>query len=242
MNTRKHQIEIRGIKVEVVRKDIKNLHVGVYPPSGRVRVATPLRLNDDAVRMAVITRLGWIRRQQDNYENQQRQSEREMVTGESHYVQGHRYLLDVVDHNGPASISIKNNTTLELKVRPQIGIRRKQAVLQEWYRQRLKAKVPELIAKWEPIIGVRASGWEIRKMKTHWGSCSIENKRIRFNLELAKKSESCLEYILVHEMIHLLERLHNDTFKKHMDHFLPQWRIYRDELNSMPLAHEDWKY
>ncbi len=242
MNTKKHQIEVKGIRVEVVRKDIKNLHVGVYPPNGRVRVATPLRLDDDAVRMAVITRLGWIRRQIDSFENQQRQSEREMVTGESHYVGGRRYLLDVIEHNKPALLQIKNNKTLELKVRPGTSASRKQAILQEWYRQQLKTKVPELIDKWEPIIGVKVSSWEIRKMKTHWGSCSIEKKKIRLNLELAKKSETCLEYILVHEMIHLLERLHNEAFKNHMDYFMPQWRMHRDELNSLPLANEDWKY
>ena len=242
MNTKKHQIEVKGIKVEVVRKDIKNLHLGVYPPNGRVRVATPLRLDDDAVRMAVITRLGWIRRQQSSFENQQRQSDREMVTGESHYVQGHRYLLDVIEHNGLATIEIKNNTTLELKIRPETEIHRRQMMLQEWYRQRLKVQIPELIAKWEPIIGVKISGWEVRKMKTHWGTCSIETKKIRLNLELAKKSELCLEYILVHEMIHLFERLHDESFKKHMDRFMPQWRMHRDELNSLPLAHEDWLY
>lgn len=242
MNTKNHQIEVNGIAVEVVRKDIKNLHLGVYPPGGRVRVATPLRLDDDAVRMAVISRLGWIRRQQTNFENQQRQSEREMVTGESHYVQGHRYLLDVIEHNVPALVRIKNNTTLELRIRTGTDRRKREAVLQEWYRQQLKAQVLELIAKWEPIIGVTVNDWGIRKMKTHWGTCNIEAKRIRLNLELAKKSPSCLEYILVHEMIHLLERLHNEFFQKHIDYFMPQWRMCRDELNSMPLAHEDWKY
>ena len=242
MTTKRHQIEVRGIPVEVVRKDIKNLHLGVYPPNGRVRVAVPLRLNDEAVRLAVISRLGWIRRQQNDFEQQERQSQREMVTGESHYVQGHRYRLDVIEHNGPASVCLPNNRTLELRVRPGTSRDKREAVLHKWYRKRLREQIPPLIDKWEPKIGVTVSDWGIKRMKTRWGSCNIEARRIWLNLELAKKPASCLEYILVHEMVHFLERHHNERFRELMDRLMPQWRLYRDELKRSPLSHENWQY
>ena len=228
--------------MEVVRKDIKNLHLGVYPPAGRVRVAAPMRLGDEVVRLAVISRLGWIRRQQAGFGKQQRQSEREMVTGESHYVQGQRYRLDVIEHGGPASISLSNNTTLRLRVRPGTDRNKREAVLHRWYRQRMRKQIPELIAKWEPVIGVGIADWGIRRMKTLWGTCNTDARRIWLNLELAKKPVSCLEYILVHEMLHLLERHHNDRFRDYMDRFMPQWRLRREELNRAPLAHEGWRY
>ena len=242
MTTKRRQIEVHGIPVEVVRKDIKNLHLGVYPPKGRVRVAVPLRLDDEAVRLAVISRLGWIRRQQNGFEQQERQSERDMVTGESHYVQGRRYRLDVIEHQAPAAVSLRNNSTIELRVRPGTNRQKREAVLHRWYRQRLREQIPELIAKWEPVIEVDIADWGIKKMKTRWGSCNVDARRIWLNLELAKKPATCLEYILVHEMIHFLERHHNDQFREYMDGFMPQWRMHRDELNRSPLAHENWQY
>ncbi len=242
MTTKRHNIEVRGIPVEVVRKDIKNLHLGVYPPNGRVRVAAPLRLDDEAVRLAVISRLGWIRRQQNGFEQQERQSEREMVTGESHYFQGKRYRLDVIELAAPASVTLPKNTTLELRVRPGTDRGKREAVLNRWYRQRMREQIPELIAKWEPVIGADIADWGIKKMKTLWGSCNIDARRIWLNLELAKKPPKCLEYILVHEMVHLLERHHNERFLEYMEQFMPQWRLHRDELNRFPLAHEDWAY
>ncbi len=242
MSIRRHEIEVQGIPVEVVRKDIKNLHLGVYPPEGRVRVAAPLRLDDEAVRLAVISRLKWIHRQQDGFERQDRQSQREMVTGESHYVQGRRYLLNVIEHEGPAVICLPNNKTLELRVPPGTSRDKREAVLHQWYRQRLREQIPQLIAKWEPEIGVTVAEWSIKKMKTRWGTCNIDARRIWLNLELAKKPASCLEYILVHEMVHLLERHHNERFKQLMDRLMPLWRLHREELNRAPLSHENWVY
>ena len=233
---------MRGITVEVVRKDIKNLHLGVYPPEGRVRVAVPLRLGDEAVRLAVISRLPWIRRQQDGFEQQERQSRREMVSGESHYVEGRRYRLAVVEHDGPPSVSLPNNTTMELRVRPGTGRDGREALLHRWYRRRLREQIPPLLARWEPEIGVAVAQWGIKKMKTRWGTCSVDARRIWLNLELAKKPAPCLEYILVHEMVHLLERHHNDRFRQLMDRLMPQWRLHRAELNRAPLSHEDWAY
>lgn len=236
------RIEVSGIPVEIVRKEIKNLHVGVYPPSGRVRVAVPLRLDDEAVRLAVISRLGWIRRKQKEFEGQVRQSRREFVTGESHYFEGRRYRLDVIERDAPPTVKLRNNTRLELGVRPNSDREAREAVLHRWYRRHLRDQLPPLVAKWEPELGVTVEDVRIKKMKTLWGSCNIEARRIWLNLELAKKPSSCLVYILVHEMVHLLERHHNDRFRELMDNFLPQWRSYQDELNRAPLAHEDWQY
>jgi len=242
VTTERRQLEVSGIPVEVVRKDIKNLHLAVYPPHGRVRVAVPLRTGDETVRLAVISRLGWIRRQQKVLEQQPRQSEREMVTGESHFVWGRRYRLDVIEQDAPASVVIRNSKTLQLRVRPGTGREKREQVLQRWYRRLLRDRIADLRAKWEPRIGVRVASYGIKRMKTKWGACNIEERRIWLNLELAKKPPACLEYILVHELVHLLERHHNDRFRAYMDDFLPSWRLHREELNRAPLAHEDWEY
>jgi predicted metal-dependent hydrolase len=237
-----HTIEVRGIPVEIVRKDIKNLHVGVYPPEGRVRVAAPLRLDDEAVRLAVITRLGWIRRQQEGFQEQDRQSQREMATGESHYFLGRRYRLDVVEREGPPAIEVSNNTTMVLRVRTGTDRGVRDAVLQRWYRARLREQLPSLVTKWEARIGVQVAEIRVKRMKTRWGTCNSEARRIWLNLELVKKPICCLEYILAHEMAHLLERHHNERFRDLMDAAMPQWRLYREELNRAPLAHEEWRY
>ena len=237
-----HFIHVRGTPVEIVRKDIKNLHLGVYPPNGRVRVAAPLYLDDDAVRLAVISRLGWIRRKQADFEQQNRQSQREFVTGESHYFQGRRYRLDVTERDSPPTVRLLNNTTMGLSVRPGTDRDMREAVLYRWYRRELRDQLPALLAKWEPRVGVTVADVRIRKMKTLWGSCNIEAGRIWLNLELIKKPTSCLAYVLVHEMVHLIERSHNARFQALMDRFMPQWRLYRDELNRAPLAHADWRY
>jgi predicted metal-dependent hydrolase len=242
VTTSRGQIEVQGIPIEVVRKNIKNLHVGVYPPYGRVRVAAPTHVSDEAIRLAVVSRLAWIRRQQRSFSEQRRESEREMTSGESHYFQGRRYRLEVVEADGPASVGLKGKSKLQLKVRPGTDREAREAMLQRWYRARLREQVPGLIAKWEPVVGVSVAECRIKRMKTHWGTCSVEARRIWLNLELIKKPVECLEYILVHEMVHLLERQHTDRFKALMDRFMPKWRQYRDELNAGPLGHEHWEY
>lgn len=242
MTIDQRHITVRGISVEIVRKDIKHLHLGVYPPSGRVRVASPSRLDDDAVRLAVISRLGWIRRQQAEFAQQDRQSQREFVTGESHYFWGRRYRIDMIEHNGPPAVRLPNNTTMELRVRPGSDREVREAVLHRWYRHQLRAELPALVAKWQPRVGVIVNDVRIKKMKTRWGSCNAGAGRIWLNLELVKKPPSCLAYILVHEMVHFLERHHNERFRALMDALMPQWRLYKDELNRAPLAHETWRY
>lgn len=236
------QMKVSGIPVDIVRKDIKNLHLAVYPPHGRVRVAVPLRTSDETVRLAVVSRLGWIRRQQNALEQQVRQSQREMITGESHFVQGRRYRLNVIEEDAPASVAIRNGRTLELRVRPETDEAKRREALQSWYRKLLREQIPDLLVKWEPMVGVRVAHCGIKRMKTKWGTCNTDAKRIWLNLELAKKPPICLEYILVHEMVHLLERHHNERFRSYMDQLLPQWRSFRDELNRAPLSHEDWDY
>ena len=236
-----HSFQVRGIRVEVVRKDIKNLHLGVYPPMGRVRVAVPLVISDEAVRLAVIDKLGWIKRQKTKFVQQPRQSQREMVNGESHYFLGKRYRLRVHEVDAPARLAVRGIASLDLFVRPGATAAQREEVMQRWYREQLKALVPALLDKWQPLLGVQASYWGIKQMKTKWGSCNPASKRLWFNLELAKKPVACLEYIVVHELIHLLERRHSDRFTTLMDEFLPQWRTCRDTLNSGLLRQEVWR-
>jgi len=232
----KYTLDILGTPIEVVRKNIKNLHLAVYPPEGRVRVAAPLHMTEDAVRLAIITRISWIRKKQKAFKNQERQSRREMITGESHYFQGRRYRLRVVEINRPPTVKLSNNSTIELRVRPDSDRAKREAVLNEWYRKKLKEQIPAMISEWEPRIGVKVADWGVRKMKTRWGSCNTKARRIWLNLELAKKSLPCLEYVVVHEMLHLIERHHNDRFKSLMSELLPNWQTTRDELNRSPIG------
>jgi len=240
VSTEGDRIEIGGIEVEIVRKDIKHLHLGVYPPDGRVRVAVPLRLDDDAVRLAVISRLAWIRRKRAEFEGQDRQSRREFVTGESHYFEGRRYRLDVIESTGPTGIRLRDKAWIEMRVRPDAGRDAREAMLYSWYRARLRERIPELIAKWEPRIDVSVAEWRIRRMKTRWGTCNPDARRLWLNSELAKKPIPCLEYVVVHEMVHLIERAHNDRFRKILDRVMPGWGSRLDELNREHLVDEGW--
>lgn len=242
MTTETRHVTVSGIKVEVVRKDIKNLHLGVYPPHGRVRVAAPLVVSDEAVRLAVIDKLGWIKRQKAKFAEQPRQTQREMVNGESHYFLGQRYRLRVHERDAPASVAVRGVASLDLFVRPGASAAQREAVLLHWYREQLKALIPPLLEKWQPILGVQASHWGIKKMKTKWGSCNPTAKRLWFNLELAKKPAMCLEYLVVHELVHLLERNHTERFTALMNGFLPNWSVCRATLNSGVLGHEVWAY
>ncbi len=228
-------IRVREFDVEVVRKDIKNIHLATYPPDGRVRIAVPLHIDDDAVRAAVTAKAAWIRRQQKAFNNQARQSPREYVNGESHWVWGQRYRLELVETTAKQTAVIRGKK-LKLHVRPGATRDQRAAVLARWYREELNAEVPGLITKWEPVIGANVADWGIKAMRTKWGTCNRDARRIWVNLELAKKTPTCLEYLVVHEMVHLVERGHGDRFKNLMDQFLPDWRLRRDELNHAPLV------
>ena len=236
------ELEVSGIVVQVVRKAIKNLHLNVLPPDGRVRVSVPLHVTDDRVRAAIATRLAWIKKQQCEFANQPRQSKREMVTGETHYYMGTRFRLEVIERAGKHEVLQKSAHKLWLYVQPRTTLENRQKLLNEWYRHQLKERIPPLLNKWEEKIGVVANSWGVKKMKTKWGSCSIDARRIWLNLDLACKPPECLEYILVHELTHLLERNHNDRFKAYLDEFMPNWRLHRETLNQAPLANSDWVY
>lgn len=239
MNTSSSALRVSGIPIDVVYKEIKNLHIGVYPPAGRVRVAAPITFDDDKVRLAVVRRLTWIRRQRERLRTADRQSEREMVTGESHYVWGVRHRLKVIERSGRSHVELDGNRLL-LYVPDGTTVERRRDVLDQWYRQQLKLAIPAIIAKWEDTIGASVPRWGVRRMKTKWGSCNRETRHIWINLELAKKHPDCLEYIVVHEMTHYLERNHGDRFAQLMDGFMPDWRARRDLLNAAHLRHEDW--
>lgn len=239
MTTKAKQIEVSGIAVEVVRKPIKNLHIGVYPPDGRVRVAAPSRMAMEAIRLALIGKLGWIRKHQVRFAGQERQSPREYISGETHYYQGRRHRLNIQLHAGRPTVALRHGT-LELQIAPDTSIEQREALLYNWYRRQLKQQIPELLAKWEAVIGVQAAEWGVKRMKTRWGTCNPTARRIWLNLELIKKPLHCLEYIIVHELVHLLERHHNDRFASLMDQFMPLWRQYREELNRAPLGHGAW--
>jgi len=236
-----HRISVSGVQVDVIRKDIRNLHLGVYPPEGRVRVAAPLRVDDEAVRLAVITKLPWIKRQQTRFKTQERQSPRDYTYRETHYYLGKRYLLNVIEHAGPSRVEV-NKARIDLYVPVGSGAAKREQVMLKWYRKELKALIPPLVDPWQETLGVTVDDWGIKKMKTKWGSCNTDARRIWLNLELAKKPVQCLEYVVVHEMVHLLERNHTDRFRELMDRFMPQWRHYRDVLNQAPLSYETWSY
>jgi len=239
MSTASAYLTVRGIDVDVIYKDIKNLHIGVYPPMGRVRVAAPQRLDDDQVRLAVIQRLPWIKRQRKELQDAPRQSEREMVTGESHYVWGVRRRLKIAERPGRAHLEVYGER-LVLYTPADSPVDKRREYLDHWYREQLREAIPDLIARWEAKLEVSVPKWTIRRMKTKWGSCNRETRHIWFNVELAKKHPDCLEYIVVHEMAHYFERNHGDRFTKLMDKYLPDWRGRRDQLNGAPLAEETW--
>ena len=207
-----------------------------------MRVAVPEHVTDDNVRLAVISKLSWIKQQQRDFENQPRQSKRLFVSGECHYVFGRAFHFELIEHTGKHKIKHYQSGKLKMFVRKNTSIENKQKLIDSWYRKELKAKVIELIEKWQSIIGKKVKGFSIRKMKTKWGSCNPTSGTIILNLELAKKPPKCLEYIFVHEMIHFHERHHNQRFKELLGKHLPNWQLLKKQLNSSPLAHEEWSY
>jgi predicted metal-dependent hydrolase len=235
------KIELGEISVEVVKKDIKNIHLSVHPSAGRVRISAPLRMNLETIRVFAISKLDWIRRQQRKLQEQERETPREYMDRESHYVWGKRYLLKVTESDEAPAVELERNRML-LRVRPGASDEKKQTIVEEWYREQIKQAVPALIAKWEPIVGVSVKRFFVQRMKTKWGSCNHNSGSIRLNTELAKKPPECLEYIVIHEMVHLLEPTHNNRFTTLMDQFMPKWRFCRAELNRLPVKHENWDF
>lgn len=235
------KIKLGEIVVHVVKKDIKNLHLSVYPPTGSVRISAPLRTKLDTIRIFVISKLDWIKRQQNKQRDQERESPREYLDRESHYLWGKRYLLKIIEEDRFSKVEIKHRQ-IYLRVCVGASEEKKRSILEDWYRIQLKKVVPSFISKWELLMGVKVERFFIQKMKTKWGSCNPRSKSIRLNTELAKKPQEYLEYIIVHEMTHLLEPTHNHRFTALLNQFLPKWNFYREELNRSPLGYEQWKY
>ena len=231
------EITISNIKIDLVRKDIKNIHLAVYPPTGRVRLAAPLSANEDTIRLFVISKLGWIKRNQRKIQGQERIPPREFKQRESHYFQGRRYLLNIIESDLPPKVILTSKTFIDLYVKPNTLTKKRNEILTEWYRLQLKMQTAPLIEKWQKIIEVTVQDWQVKQMKTKWGACNTEKGRIWLNLELAKKPEECLDYIIVHEMVHLLERNHNQRFHFLMSKHLPNWKQLKIELNKLPVSH-----
>lgn len=242
MNTNTDILKIANVEIDVVRKDIKNMHLAVYPPLGRIRLAVPQNTDEEVLRLFAISKLGWIKKHVKNFKEQARETKRDYVSGESHFFQGKRYILEVKEHDGYSEVHVNGTKKISLKVPKGASIEDKARIMKEWYRKQLKIQIPSLLDKWEKIIGVKAGDWGVKHMKTKWGACNTDAKRIWLNLELAKKPTICLEYILVHELVHLHERNHNDRFIQLMNEFMPKWRLHRNELNSLPIVHNDWGY
>ena len=235
------QIHVGDMAVDVVRKDIKNVHLSVHPPTGRVTIAAPSRMTLDTIRVFAISKLAWIRQQQRKLQAQERETPREFLPRESHYVWGRRYLLTVIDGAQPATVTL-SHSRIVLRVRPGADRAKRQAILDEWYREQIKKAVPQLVAKWEPLMDVKVARFHVQRMKTKWGSCNAAAGAIRLNTDLAKKPRECLEYLVVHEMAHLLEPTHNARFVALMDRFMPKWQSFREALNRLPVRHEHWGY
>jgi len=235
------QLKVGDILVDVLLKNIKNLHLSVHPPTGKVRISAPTRMKLDTIRVFAVSKLGWIRQQQKRLREQQRETRREYLDRESHYVWGRRYLLKVIQEGAKPKVELKHSTMI-LRVRPGTNEETKQAIVAQWYRKQVKDSALDLIAKWEPIVGVKVKRVFVQKMKTKWGGCNHGTGSIRLNTDLAKKPFECIEYIAVHEMVHLLEPTHNTRFLALMDRLMPQWRVRREQLNQLPVCHEEWKY
>lgn len=235
------RLKLGDITADVVLKDIKNVHLSIYPPTGRVRISAPMRMSLDTIRIFAISKLDWIKKQQQKLRQQERETPREYLNRESHYVWGKRYLLTVVEEDAAPGVELRHRKML-LRVRPGADGEKKHAIMEAWYREQIKKAVPPMISLWEPIIGVRVARFFVQRMKTKWGGCSPGTRSIRLNTDLARKPIECLEYIVIHEMVHLLEPTHSARFVRLMDRFLPKWQFLRQQLNHLPLSHEDWDY
>lgn len=225
-------IEVADMAVEVERKWIKNLYLRISSTDACIRVSAPMMMSEEAIRQFVLSKEAWIRQRMKKVGEKKQSAPREYVSGEIHYYKGHKYRLEVVYHNGPARVKIEGSEYIILYVREGASKERREEVLREWYRAEFKAMLPSLIEKWENTIGVKASRWEVKQMKTLWGSCNHRTRKITFNLELMKKTLHCIEYVVVHELLHIIVRLHNEEFKSLLTHYLPNWKQTKEELNK----------
>lgn len=235
------QLQLGDISVDVVHKDIKNIHLSVYPPDGRVKISAPSSTKLESIRLFAIDKLSWIKAQQRKLKAQHRETPREYLERESHYLWGKRYLLSVHEQTAAARVELKH-TQLILHIKPNSSSNQKRDTLDAFYRKEVYTAAKPLLQKWTKKLGVSPSKLRVRRMKTKWGSCNPAKQTLNLNTELAKKPSICLEYILVHELMHILEPTHNAHFQALMDLHMPKWRFYREQLNNLPVRHEDWVY
>jgi predicted metal-dependent hydrolase len=240
MNTKAMKLQVSNLMINTIKKDIKNIHLGVYPPNGNVRVSAPLETPDDVIRLFVMSKMHWIKTQQIKFLEQERQPLREYVTGESHYFFGIRYRLNIVYTDMQPKLEIRNKSYLDLYVRSSTTISQREEIFEKFYRSEVKKLVPSVLERWQRKLGIQAKGVSIKKMKTKWGTCNSNDKRIWLNLELAKKPLHCIEYVFVHELIHLIEKSHSKRFIQLLETALPHWRRTREELNSFALGYFTW--
>lgn len=232
-------IYLGELSIEVSKKDIKHVHLSVHPPEGRVTLVAPKTTRLEVARAYAISKLGWIRKQQQKLKAQARETPRRFTERESHYLWGRRHLLALAYKDAKPSVSI-DHKRITLTVRPGSIKAKREQVMHEWHKTLLHAVIPALIAKWEPKLGVKVSGYFLQRMKTKWGSCNHAAGNIRLNTELVKKPKDLLEYVIVHELAHLLAPTHSDRFVAILDKHYPTWRDARAELNELPLAAEAW--
>ena len=233
-------IQLGDIAIAVRRKDVKYVHLSVYPPSGRVTLVAPKGTRPEVARAYAVSKLGWIRDQQEKLRGQARETPRQFVECESHYLWGRRYLLLVREEEAKPSVHLTHRS-ITLTVRPGSNTAKRAAVMHEWHKSLLHDAVPELIRRWEPKLGVRVAGYFLQRMKTKWGGCNHRARHIRLNTELVKKPKDLLEYVVVHEMLHLIAPTHSEQFLALMNKHYPAWREARAELNELPLCAEAWK-
>lgn len=234
-------LEVNNLIINVVRKDIKNIHLNILPPQGDVRVTVPLKKDQESIRLFIISKLSWIKKQRNKFSNQERESKKEYISGESHYFKGDRYLLNIIHSLEKPKVLIRNNKFIDLFVNKNFSKEKRKMIMDNWYRDELKKILPQKINEWSKITKIQIEDLRVRKMKTKWGTCNKDKKRIWINLELIKKPIHYLDYVIVHELVHFLERKHNDHFVNYMNKFLPSWRTIKTELNSFILTHESWE-
>lgn len=232
-------IHLGDITIAVTRKKIQHVHLSVYPPAGRVTLVAPVGTRLEVARAYAVSRLGWIREQQTKLRFQARETPRQFIERESHYLWGRRYLLSVREQDAKPSVRLTHRRIL-LTVRPRTSGAKRQAILHEWHTSLLHDAVPTLIRRWQPKLGVEVAGYFLQRMKTKWGSCNHRARHIRLNTELVKKPKDLLEYVVVHEMLHLIAPTHSEQFLRLMTKHYPSWREAREELNALPLTAEAW--
>lgn len=229
---RTNKMTIDDLTIEVVRKNIKNMHLRMYPATGAIRITAPLRLGDETIRRFAFSKIDWIKQHQKKYSEQKKIPPREYKQHEEHYFRGEKYLLNVIETAGTPKVLLKNKKYIDLYIKPHTPVEKRQELMTAWYREQIKEYIPVLIAKWEKLLNVQVNEWQVKKMKSKWGSCNVMRKRIHINLELMKRPEHCLEFVIVHELVHLKERLHNKRFYAFMDRYLPDWKQYKLELKE----------